>query len=241
MGYKNIFGRKFRLSFTLAFIPFFFCCGANEPVKKKVEETSSAVQVDKTEMSPDKIFPQQKPDLDQNRYTQEMISDEINNSYAGSGEYIDPEKVISLVRGSEYQPVPEATLNLDLPARVEQDKLVATKTWRISQLTHEEAFKLFLAGDYRGAADKWKELATDARAFTISIEIDCDQDLLKKSYDKLIDLEMPVFIQTANVKGRSCFRLCAGVFAKMDEASPYISLISQRLEGSFPFTTALNK
>jgi hypothetical protein len=232
---------KIRLTITLSVIPFFFCCGANEPEKKAVvEDLSRKVEVERTVMDPESIFPEQKLVLEDSRYLDEQIQSEINNAYAGTGEYIDPKKVVSLVRGSEYNPVPEATLELDLP-KEEQDKLIASKTWRISQLTHEEAFKLFLEGDYPGAAAKWKNLATDEIAFTISIEVDCDTATLKNSYEILVELEMPIFIQAVNVKGRSCYRLCAGVFAKMEDADPYIEQIHQKLEGSFPFTTALNK
>ena len=231
---------KIRLTITLSLIPFFFCCGANEPQNKHAEDLSVKLEVERTPMDPEKVFPEQKLVLDDSRYIDEMIQSEINKAYAGTGEYIDPRKVISLVQGSEYNPVPEATLELDLPVE-EQDKLVPSKTWRISQLTHDEAFKLFLAGEYPAAAEKWKNIATDDKAFTISIEIDCDTAAMKKSYEKLVELDMPVFIQAISVKGRNCYRLCAGVFARMEDADPYIKMINQKLEGSFPFTTTLNK
>lgn len=144
------------------------------------------------------------------------------------------------MRGTEYKPVPEPTLNLDLPEE-EQDKLLPVKTWRISQLTHEDAKKLFAEGDYPGAAKKWEGLTTDARVFTISIEVDCDTSLLKNSYEKLKDLEMPVFIQVEKVKGKTCYRLCAGIFAQMDESTPYMTKIIERLKNSFPFAMAFSR
>ncbi|MCG8375903.1 MAG: hypothetical protein MI702_05435, partial [Chlorobiales bacterium] len=178
------------------------------------------------------VFAPKPVQLSETRYLREMISEELERAYNDGGEFIDPRRVIQLLENDQ------GTNNSSIGSQGEQE---AAKTWRISHIVHNEAKALFEKGNISAAAAKWRNLATDDRSFTISIEVDCNPTILQTNYALVSDLELPVFILEENIKGRDCFRLCAGVFPGREEAEDWIDRIKDRIKTSFPFVFNLVK
>jgi hypothetical protein len=174
--------------------------------------------------------------LSDTRYMKEMISEEVSQIYRDRGEYIDPRRVIELLRNESEQ------VQADEPTSQQEDENTqAAPTWRISTVVHEEAKTLFERGNYSASARKWRELPTDSMAFTISVVVHCDSALLKQSYDLISDMELPIFITDERVHGRDCFRLCAGIFPRRQDAAPWMESIRERISDSYPFAMAVYK
>lgn len=176
--------------------------------------------------------------LSDTRYMKEMVREEISQAYGETGEFIDPRRIIDMLKEQEeVQPAPTQPQ----PQPVEdQDSRPAPRSWRISYEVHNEAKALFEQGQYAQAAQRWRNLATDRRAFTLSIEVDCDPSMLKSGYAVLQTLELPIFILPEQVGDRDCFRLCAGVFTDESSAEEVISEVKKRVPDSWPFALAFS-
>ena len=82
-------------------------------------------------------------------------------------------------------------------------------------------------------------MPTDSLSYSLSVEVDCDPAILKETYNILQSLDMPIFIIQLNVKGRQCYRLCAGIFTNEQEATEWIDRVKTRIASSHPFTFAI--
>lgn len=177
-------------------------------------------------------------ELAENRYLDEMVAEETDKAYSGTGEFIDPARVARLLHEGRTT-APAASTGTAAPAARRQQEVKAPVTWRISGITHEEAKKLFAAGKVAEAAQKWRSLPTDSRVYTLSVEVHCSVDALRASYQKLTNLEPPLFVLPENVKGRNCYRLCLGVFTRQSDADSWLKPVGDRLPGSYPFSLAI--
>lgn len=209
-------------------------CGGEQPKtsQKKDSEESIVRQAGETRgLNP--LY------LSEFRYFDEMIGEEESRAYQQqSGEYIDPRRVMELLREEttgqeEEQQQPQA--------QPELEKQTEQRSWRISYLSHQEAQKRFEAGDLNGAVRQWTGFLTDDQAFTISVEVDCDSAILRRTYSQLQALETPVFLESTSVGGRNCYRICAGVFSHRGEASEWIAKVKTLLPDSFPFVYVVRK
>jgi len=163
--------------------------------------------------------------LQENRYFGEMIGEELSEAYREQrGEYIDPRRVIELLEETAEEP----------PAETEPAEPEVTRSWRISYMTHQEALTRFEEGDLDGAVGLWRDLITDMRAFTLSVEVDCDTSILRSSFDALRALEAPVFCLPVGVAGVDCYRLCVGVFSQRAEALSWRERVRTMLPSSHP-------
>ena len=167
------------------------------------------------------------------RYIAEMSQEEIEKaSRSPRGEFIDPRKVIELLREGPPEPAAQAT-------GAEGDDSVAG--WRINNQVQEEALGQFDAGDLDAAVRSWENLLVDARAWTISVEVDCDSSILRESFDLLRPLDAPLFLLAVKVDERDCYRLCLGVFARREEASAWMKRIQLKLPDSVPFVLSVSR
>ena len=193
-----------------------------QPVVVAVQESPEAIEGTRTVVGVEfkRIV------LREDRYFGEMISEELSEAYREQrGEYIDPRRVIELLEESAEEPPAE---------EAESAEPAVTRSWRISYMTHREALIRFEEGDLAGAAGLWRELITDRRAFTLSVEVDCDPSILRSSFDALLALEAPVFCLPVAVAGGECYRLCVGVFAQRSEALSWRERVRTRLPSSHP-------
>jgi hypothetical protein len=218
-------------------------CGGNsgEVEAPKPEATAEPTAVEQAQqeefiVSPEEIAAYEAEELlplkpllpMEESYIQEMTQEQIMYAARESGEYIDPQVVMDLLRSEAGTAIAEKTI-IELPA-VPQDK-----TWRISYDSYNAGRSRFEKGEFAEAAVLWTTIATDSPAYTLSVEVDCDTTLLIESYLQLSKLEMPIFIKKANVNGRDCFRLCAGVFANENAAREMVGQVVAAKEGTYPF------
>jgi septal ring-binding cell division protein DamX len=174
-------------------------------------------------------LPLQPLSLSGDRYAEEIARQEMERAYSESGEFIDPRRVIQLLQEEEQQ---ESEQNQEQEAET---------SWRISYLIHNQARQLMEEGKVADAAQKWLEMPTDQRVFTLSVGVHCDVGNLEESYTALQSLRLPVFVLPETVNGKPCYRLCAGVFATKESASEWVGPIREQLSGSYPFSMAFNK
>lgn len=219
-------------------------CGGEQQTAAANQTSMDAVATDteSTEESPtpseegllyaEHEVPLKPMQLSDTRYMKEMVREEIARAYGESGEYIDPRRIVDYLheQTDAQAPQPEPLAN--------QDVTPAPRSWRISYEVHNEAKALFQQGEYARAAQRWRNLATDRRAFTLSIEVDCDPTVLTSGYAVLQTLEMPIFILPERVGQRDCYRLCAGVFADESAAEKMIDEVKKRIPDSWPFALA---
>ena len=220
-----------KIVLAVALLVFTVSCGApppeeeeqvsEEPVVVAVQESPEPIEGTRTAIGVEfkRIF------LQEGRYFGEMISEELSEAYREQrGEYIDPRRVIELLEESAEEP----------PAEAESAEPAVARSWRISYMTHQEALTRFEEGDLESAIELWRNLITDLRAFTLSVEVDCDTSILRSSFDALQALEAPVFCLPVDVAGSDCYRLCVGVFSQREEAFSWRERIRTRLPSSHP-------
>lgn len=201
-----------------------------------VETTTASAAAQPTPVS----LPLQPLQLAETRYLDEMVAEETDKAYAGTGEFIDPARVARLLHAGRTQPAAPPAGSRPAQQQQQQQQPAPT-TWRISGIVHEEAKKLFAAGKIAEAARKWRSLPTDTRAWTVSVEVHCSVDELKNSWQKIITLEPPCFVLPENVKGRNCYRLCLGVFTRQADADVWLKQVGERLPGSYPFSLTITR
>ena len=162
-----------------------------------------------------------------------MSQEEIEKaSRTPQGEFIDPRKVIELLREGPPEPAAQAT-------DAENGDSVAG--WRINDQVQEEALVQFDAGDLDAAVRSWENLLVDTRAWTISVEVDCDFSILRESFDLLRPLTAPLFLLAVKIDERNCYRLCLGVFARREDASAWMKRIQLKLPNSVPFVLSVSR
>lgn len=176
-------------------------------------------------------IPPKPIELSGERYVRDLVDRQISNAYSASGEYIDPAKVKELLHDGLDSEQPSAE-----PAEEQQE---VTRTWRISYDVHDEATSKYKAGDVAAAAGIWTGLPTESRAFTISIEIDCDIDKLRESFQAVEQIDMPVFVLPATIRGKQCYRLCGGIFDSRGQAGEFIEQVRQALPDNYPFAMSI--
>ena len=164
------------------------------------------------------------------RYVTEISSEELERAYRDPrGEYIDPRRVIELLRQGEEAESRE-------PAAEEQTAGTAEREeWEFDSEFNREAIRQFEAGDLAAAALSWSNLISGQQGLTISVEVDCDPRILKESFASLRTLEAPLFLIPVAVEGRGCYRLCLGLFGSREEAADWLSRIRSRLPEAVPF------
>jgi len=172
-------------------------------------------------------------ELRPHRYVAEMSQEEIEKaSRTPQGEFIDPRKVIELLRKGPQEPAAQAT---------DADNNDSVSGWRINNQVQEEALVQFDAGDLDAAVRSWENLLVDTRAWTISVEVDCDSSILRGSFDLLRPLNAPLFLLAVKIDERNCYRLCLGVFARREDASAWMKRIQLKLPNSVPFVLSISR
>ena len=163
--------------------------------------------------------------LDEDRYINEMIRKEVDISYRKqTGDYIDPRRVVELLKEPEAIPQPQQTVT----ERV-------SESWRISHQAHQEGQNLYNQGKLAEAIERWREMPTDKKAFTLSVEVDCSATIMRQTYKTLSDLEAPIFILEETVQDRNCYRICLGIFYSKEEAKGWIDRVRKLVPSAYPF------
>ena len=227
-------GCSIAISFVLGLL--LFGCGGDsgetvdsEPDKEVVTAGSA-----KDFSLSDPGLPLKSLSLRSDRYTEEMLREEQSEAYRKQlGDFIDPRRVIELLEEGKQ----ESEAEEKLPEEEIQD----ARSWRISYSTHEQAQTLFDSGEIAAAADLWSGIAADERAFTLSVEVDCSITMLKTTYAALQNLEPPIFVLREEISGRSCYRICLGVFATPSEAEAWIERVKAGIPEVYPFPHLIEK
>lgn len=167
-------------------------------------------------------------ELPAERYVSEMARFEVRKAYLEPrGEFINPRRVIELLReGMEEAPYAEEAVAAESGW---------SGKWPILEEIHDEATALAEAGDFDGAAAKWRGFMNVERALTISVEVDCGRAMLSKSISSLDSLDAPVFLIPITVSDRACYRLCLGLFSTRTEALEWVDKIRLKLPETVPF------
>ncbi len=94
-----------------------------------------------------------------------------------------------------------------------------------------QALDLFLQGKIDEAVAIWDILYSEflSEAYLIEVEMDCEQDTLRETYDMLSEPEN-LFVISRPYRERSCYLLCLGPYASTEEASSAV----QHLETVLP-------
>lgn len=163
--------------------------------------------------------------LAEDRYIKEMIRKEVDIAYRKqTGDYIDPRRVVELLKEPEAIPQPQQTVT-------ERE----SESWRISHQTHQEAQNLYNQGKLAEAIERWQSMPTDKKAFTLSVEVDCSATIMRQTYKTLSDLEAPIFVLKEKVRDRNCYRICLGIFYSKEETKGWIDRVRKLVPSAYPF------
>jgi hypothetical protein len=209
-------------------------CGGQEPASKESELAGAAPPPAVPEESSQVTTELMPLDLPVERYVREMANTEIRRAYMEPrGEYIDPRRLIELLREGGAEPTSETAEPVAASAAEEQ--------WPIVSDVQTRAKALAGSGDLEGAVEQWRGLLVDDRAYTVSVEVDCDSNILRTSMETLQSLGAPTFLIPVGIQGRDCYRLCLGVFSKRADAPAWIAKIKLKLPEAVPFVLEVRK
>jgi hypothetical protein len=96
--------------------------------------------------------------------------------------------------------------------------------------SYDAALAAFEAGDYEGAAAAWGGMLEESgAAFTVQVVVACQVETIRNSFRRF-GAERKVFAVPLQLKGRSCFRVCFGLFPTGDEAQSAIRALPPALQ-----------
>ena len=212
-------------------------CGGEPAEESQSEPEQEAVAQEEPEEAVAETLPLSEQEavlkplqLRPERYVAEISREEVERAYRDPrGEYIDPRRVIEMLRQGEEAAVPETA------AGGEGGEAGADEDWEFDSEFNRQAIRQFEAGDLEAAVLSWSNLIAGQAALTISVEVDCDPRILRESFASLRPLGAPLFLLPVTVEGRDCYRLCLGLFGTREETTEWLSRIRGRLAGAVPF------
>lgn len=110
---------------------------------------------------------------------------------------------------------------------------------------YRNGLDVFRAGDLDGAAAIWEGLLAESHraAFTVSLMTACQAETIRNAQQALSPKDL--YLVPKKVNGRSCYRVCVGVWATRDEAGKALASLPQpyRSEGATvkPVADVLNR
>lgn len=120
------------------------------------------------------------------------------------------------------------------PGQKKTEKTEMLSSWPINLRTHQDAQNFFGRNLLPDAAERWRSLPTSKKAYTLSVEVDCSEEIVRETYTALKGLQAPVFVIKEVVGERSCYRICVGMFNNRAHAYAWIERVNKKLPSAYP-------
>lgn len=106
--------------------------------------------------------------------------------------------------------------------------------------TYDTALAAFESGDTDGAAATWHRMIEESgAAFTVQVVVACQVETIRDSFRRF-GAERKVFAVPLQLRERSCFRVCFGLFQTGDEARSALRALPPALQGDLSVKAVKN-